>query len=121
MNLAVILSDRKKIAIIGRKRWDGTNSNPSLFLSLDATGEILKSNCVTDYFKIVLKGNGLKHIRFHNLRHSRASLLLANGVPMKMIRDWLGHSNMGTTVNIHSHIDSESKKVSAMASGTALG
>ena len=40
---------------------------------------------------------------------------------MKMIQDWLGHSDMGTTANIYSHIDSESKKASAMAIGTALG
>ncbi len=48
-------------------------------------------------------------------------LLLANGVPMKMIQDWLGHSDMGITANIYSHIDSESKKASAMAIGSALG
>jgi integrase len=41
--------------------------------------------------------------------------------PMKMIQDWLGHSDMGTTANIYSHIDSESKKASAMAIGSALG
>ena len=46
---------------------------------------------------------------------------LKNGVPMKMIQDWLGHSDMGTTANIYSHIDSESKKASAMAIGSALG
>ena len=40
---------------------------------------------------------------------------------MKMIQDWLGHSDMGTTANIYSHIDSESKKASAMAIGSALG
>ena len=69
----------------------------------------------------IAKEKGLKPVRFHDLRHSCASLLLANGVPMKMIQDWLGHSDMGTTANIYSHIDSESKKASAMAIGTALG
>ena len=48
-------------------------------------------------------------------------LLLVKGVPIKMIQDWLGHSDMGTTANIYSHIDSESKKASAMAIGSALG
>jgi integrase len=38
-----------------------------------------------------------------------------------MIQDWLGHSDMGTTANIYSYIDSESKKASAMAIGTVLG
>ena len=90
------------------------------YICVYAIGEIIKPNYVTDHFKVVLKENGLKPVRFHDLRHSCASLLLANGVPMKMIQDWLGHSDMGTTANIYSHIDSESKKASAMAIGLAL-
>ena len=57
----------------------------------------------------ILSKNGLKRIRFHDLRHSCASMLLANKVPMKMIQDWLGHSDMSTTANIYSHIDYTSK------------
>ena len=91
------------------------------YICVDAIGEIIKPDYVTNHFKILLRDNGLKQIRFHDLRHSCASLLLANGVPMKMIQDWLGHSDMGTTANIYSHIDSESKKASAMAIGSALG
>ncbi len=89
------------------------------YICVDAIGELIKPNYVTDHFKVLLKEKGLKPVRFHELRHSCASLLLANGVPMKMIQDWLGHSNMGTTANIYSH--SESKKASAMAIGSALG
>ncbi len=90
------------------------------YVCVDAVGELIKPNYVTDHFKVVLRTNNLKAIRFHDLRHSCASLLLAQGVPMKMIQDWLGHSDMGTTANIYSHIDSESKKASAMAIGDAL-
>ena len=46
--------------------------------------------------------------------------MLANGVPMKMIQDWLGHSDMGTTANIYSHLDSNSKIASAATIGNAL-
>ena len=46
--------------------------------------------------------------------------MLANGVPMKMIQDWLGHSDMGTTANIYSHIDSASKIASAKVIGDVL-
>ena len=55
----------------------------------------------------------MKHIRFHDLRHSCASLLLAKGVPMKAIQEWLGHSNFSTTANLYAHLDVNSKKVSA--------
>ncbi len=90
------------------------------YICVDALGNLIKPDYVTNHFKILLRDNQLKQIRFHDLRHSCASLLLSNGVPMKMIQDWLGHSDMGTTANIYSHIDSESKKMSAMAIGSAL-
>ena len=64
---------------------------------------------------------GLRKIRFHDLRHSCASLLLANRVQMKLIQEWLGHSDISTTSNIYTHVDSESKKLSADAIAKALG
>ncbi|WP_420819746.1 tyrosine-type recombinase/integrase [Paenibacillus monticola] len=45
--------------------------------------------------------------------HSCASLLLANGVSMKEIQEWLGHSNYSTTANIYSHLEYSSKVSSA--------
>ena len=84
---------------------------------MDQLGNLIRPDYVSDHFKILLRINELKSIRFHDLRHSCASLLLAQGVPMKMIQDWLGHSDMSTTANIYSHIDSESKKASASAIG----
>lgn len=57
--------------------------------------------------------NGLRHIHFHDLRHSCASLLLANDVPMKQIQEWLGYSDISTTANIYSHPDYKPKIPSA--------
>lgn len=54
-------------------------------------------------------------MRFHDLRHSCASLLLANGVPLKQIQEWLGHSDFSTTANIYAHLDYSSKLSSAQA------
>ncbi len=51
----------------------------------------------------------LKHIGFHDLRHSYASLLVASKVPMKNIEEWLGHSNFNTTADVYSHLDYTSK------------
>lgn len=52
---------------------------------------------------------------FHDLRHSCATLLFAQGVPMKEIQAWLGHSTIGTTANIYTHLDENSKINSANA------
>lgn len=85
------------------------------YIYVDEMGDLLRPNYVTDTFKRVLEKNGLRPIRFHDLRHSCASLLLANGVPMKQIQEWLGHSDFSTTANIYAHLDHSSKLLSAQA------
>ena len=57
----------------------------------------------------------MPHIRFHDLRQSCATLPFAQGVPMKEIQAWLGHSTIGTTANIYTHRDENSKIKSANA------
>ena len=88
------------------KKYDG-------YVFVDAMGNIFNPRSVTANFSKPLEQNGLRHIRFHDLRHSCASLLLANDVPLKQIQEWLGHSDIGTTANIYSHLDYKSKITSA--------
>ncbi|MGM9523834.1 MAG: site-specific integrase [Faecousia sp.] len=76
-------------------------------------GNIFNPRNVSDNFSKLLERHKLRHIRFHDLRHSCASLLLANDVPMKQIQEWLGHSDISTTANIYSHLDYKSKVNSA--------
>ena len=54
------------------------------------------------------------------LRCTCASLLLKQGVPMKQIQEWLGHSDISTTAKIYAHLDSQSKQLSAATMGQAL-
>ncbi len=89
------------------------------YICVDQLGQLIKPEYITDNFPILLERNGLRRIRFHDLRHSCASLLLANGVPMKQIQEWLGHSDFSTTANIYSHLEYSAKlsSANAMASG----
>lgn len=91
------------------------------FVCTDQEGKLIRPNFVTEHFDWLLTKYGLKHIRFHDLRHSCASLLLANGVPMKQIQEWLGHSDFSTTANIYAHLDYASKLSSAQAMLEGLG
>jgi integrase len=86
-------------------------------------GDRIKPDYITQRFDKVLKKHGLRKVRFHDLRHSCASLLLANGVSMKEIQDWLGHSTFKTTADIYAHLSYDSKLASANALniGTAFG
>ena len=60
-------------------------------------------------------------MRFLDLRHSCASLLLANDVPMKAIQEWLGHSNFSITANLYSHLEYNAKIASAETIERVLG
>ena len=78
-------------------------------------GGLIKPNFITQHFDLLLKKHDMKKIRFHDLRHSCASLLYANGVALKDIQEWLGHSDIGTTSNIYTHLDYSNKVSSANA------
>ena len=85
------------------------------FVFVDELGERMRANYLTSAFPKFLESHGLRRMRFHDLRHSCASLLLANGVPLKQIQEWLGHSDFSTTANIYAHLDYRSKISSAQA------
>lgn len=91
------------------------------YVCINEMGDLIKPHYVTEQFPKLLDANGLRRIRFHDLRHSCASLMLANGVPMKQIQDWLGHSDFSTTANIYAHLDYSTKLSSADAMLSGLG
>lgn len=75
------------------------------YVWVDEIGMIVNPNTLTNHFQKFLEQHGLPKIRFHELRHSCASLLLACGVSMKEIQEWLGHSAISTTADIYSHLN----------------
>jgi len=79
------------------------------YVWVDDLGKLINPNTLTCHFKSLLAQNGLPPIRFHELRHSCASLLIACGVSMKEIQEWLGHSAISTTADIYSHLNYSSK------------
>ncbi|QHI73064.1 tyrosine-type recombinase/integrase [Aminipila terrae] len=86
------------------------NKNLDDYICIDSRGELLKPDYISRAFhKIILK-HDLKPIRFHDLRHSCASLLLSLGYSMKDVQEWLGHSNFQTTANIYAHVDPKNKQ-----------
>jgi len=80
------------------------------YVYVNEIGERIRPDYISAVFPRFLKRKGLRHIRFHDTRHSCASLLLKNGVSMKEIQAWLGHSDYGTTANLYAHLDVETSK-----------
>lgn len=83
------------------------------YIYTDVLGNRIKPDYLSSEFPKFLEKHGFKRIRFHDLRHSCASLLLANGVSLKEIQDWLGHSTFKTTADIYAHLDADSKLATA--------
>ena len=91
------------------------------YICTDNFGKLITPVYVTDHFASMIRKHRLKKLRFHDLRHSCASLLLASGVPMKAIQEWLGHSTFQVTADFYSHLEFNSKLDSADAIAQALG
>ena len=73
-------------------------------------GRPLEPDYITRKFGRILLNSDLPVIRFHDLRHTTASMLLSLGYSIKDIGDWLGHSDYSTTANIYAHLDLSRKK-----------
>ena len=91
------------------------------FVCTDQEGKLIRPNFVTEHFDWLLRKYSLPRIRFHDLRHSCASLMVMNGVSMKQVQEWLGHSTFSTTADIYAHLDYKSKQGSAGVIANLLG
>ena len=85
------------------------------YICVDQCGRLLRPNYVTEHFSWIIEKYGLRKIRFHDLLHTCASLLLSNGISMKQIQIWLRHSTFSTTADIYAHLDSSAQEASANA------
>lgn len=96
------------------------NQEFSGYICVNAVGDLIKPDYITDTFSKILAKSGLKHIRFHDLRHSCASLLVSLGFSMKDVQEWLGHADYTLTANTYSHVDTSEKVRMADAVGKKL-
>ena len=88
------------------------------YVCVDQMGVLIRPNFVTEHFTYLLEKYGLRKIRFHDLRHTAASLLLANGVSMKQIQIWLGHATFSTTADIYAHLDVSAQQETGMVAAS---
>lgn len=64
-------------------------------------------NSIGNEWAKIIKRHNLKHISFHQLRHSCASLMVKKGINFKVIQERLGHANIGITLDTYSHLEEE--------------
>lgn len=103
------------------RRQFGKSYHESDYVFTWPDGRPYSPDYVTDKFSKLLKQNSLPHIRFHDLRHSCASLLLNSGFGLKDVQEWLGHSDIKMTGNIYGHLDISRKQSIADQLSGSLG
>jgi integrase len=86
----------------------------------NSLGKPLDPHELHNGFKALLTKAGLPNIRFHDLRHSAASLMLAQGIPLRSIQDILGHSSIALTANLYAHVGEQLRREAADAMDAVL-
>ncbi|MFD8965392.1 tyrosine-type recombinase/integrase [Streptomyces sp. NPDC059568] len=82
----------------------GTGWKDSGYVFTRPDGAPIEGSTLTRHFNILLRQARLRRIRFHDLRHSAATLLLGQGVELVVIKELLGHAHIGVTATVYAHV-----------------
>lgn len=94
-------------------KWENSNR-----VFLTDTGGDMHPDTPSQILSSIIKKYDLKHVTFHGLRHSNATLLIEKGVQLQIISKRLGHSSIGITHNVYSHfIQEEFEEVANVMQG----
>ena len=90
------------------------------FICANKDGTRITPNVLSARFQKILRQHGLRRIRYHDLRHTCAALLLAAQVPLIEVSNWLGHSTVAITADLYGHLEFSSKLKCASVLSQAL-
>ncbi len=103
-NTLIAILKKARREYIERKLRQGVDYVDEDYVICQPNGKPYKPASISKKFNEFLKKNNLKHIRFHDLRHTNATLMLKEGISPKVAQMRLGHSDFSTTMNIYSHV-----------------
>ena len=109
----MLCEEREKQDMYRRMFKGSYNRKYDDYICVDQLGGLIRPNRVTQRFADLIKQYGLRKIRFHDLRHTFASILINQDVPLLNVSTFLGHSDLSTTANIYAHLDKSKKQESA--------
>ncbi|HEV2123759.1 MAG TPA: site-specific integrase, partial [Chloroflexota bacterium] len=112
---------KHKVRQLEERLVSGNRWTDSGLVFTNTIGRPMEPSNVLKTFKKHLAAAGLPEQRFHDLRHAAASLLLAQGVPPRVVMDILGHSQMATTMNLYSHVMPAAHREAAELMDRVLG
>lgn len=97
------------------REWEGNPCN-FVFTADSSFGRPMRPDSISQWWIRFLKRKGLKHIKFHALRHTSVSLMIDQGDEMKLISERVGHSKIGTTMDIYGQLleDADAKAAKSL-------
>jgi integrase len=98
----------------------GSVWEPNDYVFTNDVGRYLHPNSLTRQFTLAITRAGVPRIRFHDLRHTSATLLLAQGVHPKIVQERLGHANIAMTMDRYSHVTRDMQQQAAEALELAI-
>lgn len=123
------MNDKIKTMLLRRKQWIQDNQNLwgncyehqyEEYVFVFADGSLMTPDQVSDRFRRFIANHKLKKIRFHDLRHSCATMLLREGFTLQEIQSYLGHATYQTTLR-YAHLDSTRTATAAKRMDDILG
>ena len=95
------------------QRYDSQSPPHEDYICVNENGKLIMPDTLSEQFQRIIKENHLRRIRFHDLRHSCANLLISARVPLIEVQQWLGHSTISTTADLYSHLEYAHKERNA--------
>ena len=92
------------------RRFFGKGYFESDYVFTKDDGTLYYPDYPSQMFRKIMRRTDFPVYRWHDLRHSTASILLDKGWSMKDVSEWLGHSGIGITMNIYAHVDLNRKR-----------
>ena len=105
------LLKQEKSKVEFNKRIFGETYNANNSVCCNANGNTIKPDFISKRFRVLADKYGYGDVTFHRLRHTHASILLANGVNIKVIQKRLGHSRISTTLDTYSHLIQDMSRI----------
>ncbi|HLM63583.1 MAG TPA: tyrosine-type recombinase/integrase [Acidimicrobiales bacterium] len=78
--------------------------NPELWVFTDGDGDPIHPHAIYESFRRIVHNAGIPRIRFHDLRHTHGSLLIKDGIPVKVVSERLGHAHIAHTIRTYQHL-----------------
>lgn len=111
--LPLVDSLAHRLRVEFEERFKDCEPDYDAYICVDKKGNLFKPNYLSQHFQLILNKHNLRKIRFHDLRHSCANLLITARVPLIEVQQWLGHSSISTTADLYSHLEFASKEKNA--------